>query len=794
MWYNSIKIARRKLWNSKENTFTKLFSLSVGIVSLFYIGIYVYQELSVDTFHTNYKNIVKLNTRVDSPTGDLSLGLTAIPVGQYIKEQSPEVKEFVRISKENGNHAIRQKDKLFSESENIYYADVNFFKLFDFELLAGNDVSALDGPDKIVLTENAAHKYFGTTNVLGETLLYDNMPFTISGIAQNIPSNSHLQFDFLISMATFMKNRPEADQNWEWFPMNTYLLLADNANTSRLAEQLKAVPQYLEKSSMNDQYVLSTEPLDGLHFSSPKLGELGTKGKLSNIYILLGIGIMILLLAVSNFINLSTAQVSVQGKEVAVKKTMGASKADIFNQFFVESILLTSLATLLSLILILISFSSFEKFMGNTFDIGFLTHPFSIAIIPLLPIGLSLLGGIYPALKFANVSAIHKPQNLQNVGSLFNSRTSLVVLQFAITSMLVIGSLIVYYQLNYLQHRDLGMDTAQKVVLDFGPNSEIGNAHRAIRNELQKIPGVERITFSSHVPGQNPNGVGTRILDVTGRSSNGEINLNLVDPNFVESYGLEIVAGRNFREGPADHTSALLLNEAAVKAFGYDNPEDILGASFEQWGGNGQVIGVVKDFNYLSLHQDVGLLSLKIWPDQYMKITMEINSSEIKETIQLLNDKWAGLYPHIPFNHYFVDDHFRAQYDKDQKFASIINWFTIISICIGVLGLMAYAKFWCERRRKEMSIRKVLGANAFLLAWKLYKDFSIPVLIGFALALPIALFLGGRWLQEFAYRFDLNWYFLTLPLAVLLLLVWLAVGSQTLKLVLANPVDHLKEE
>lgn len=794
MWFNFIKIARRKLWNKKGSTFTKLFSLAVGIVSLFYIAIYLYQELNYDTFHTNYAKITKINTTIESQTGDLALGLSAIPVGPYVKSQSPAVVEFVRINKEYGSHAIKHGDNLFSESENIYYADPSFFKVFNFELVAGNPSTALDGPDKIILTENTAVKYFGTVNALDQVVLYDEVPLTVSGIIRNIPSNSHLQFDFLISMATFLKDRPNAGENWEWFPMNTYLLLNDEYSDTDLQEVLRTVPQYIGESNTNDRYILSLEALDGLHFSSPKLGELGPKGKRSNLYILFAIGIMILLLAVSNFINLTTAQLSVEARDVSVKKTVGASTRDIFKQFLVESLLLTTLATVLSIGFALLTFPFFEDLMGGRFDVSFLSNPFFIALLPLIPLTLTLLGGIYPAVRFARISTIYKPKPDGGYNNILNTRTSLLIFQFAITSALVIGSCIVYYQLNFIQNQDLGMDTEHKIVLDYGPNSAIGTAYESVQQELGAIPGVEAVTFSSHVPGQTPHGVATQLLDVNGRSSNGEINLNLVDYNFVEDYGLRLIAGRDFRKGPADETSALILNEAAVKAFGYENPEDILGASFEQWGGNGTVIGVVNDFNYLSLHEDVGLLSLKVWPEQFMKITLTIAPNNLGGTLEILESKWASLYPGIPFNHYFVDDHFKAQYDKDRQFATIINVFTIISICIGILGLIAYARFWCERRKKEMSIRKVLGASAMLLVWKLLKSFSIPVLIGFGIAIPVSYYLGGQWLQEFAYRFDLNWYFFSLPLVLLLVMVWFSVGVQTLQLVLTNPVDNLKEE
>ncbi len=794
MLFSEIKLAHRKLWNKKRSSFAKLFSLVLGIVSIFYIAIYVHYEFSFEDFHRNTRNIVKINTKIQSPTGNLDLGLTAIPIGPYIKSESPQVKDYVRINKEHGSHSIRYGNHLFSESENIYYTDSSFFEVFSFSFLAGNAETALTGPDKIILTEESAIKYFGSKSPLNEILLYDGNPHTVSGIIENVPSNSHLQFDFLISMDTFLKDRPEAAENWGWFPMNTYLLLNDNADPSIVANQLGQTPQYLEPSNTNDQYFLSIEPLEGLHLSSAKLGELGIKGKLSNLYILIGVGLMILLLAIFNFVNLTTAEVSTQSKTVSVRKTLGASKKDVFRQFFVESILLTSIATLLSALIILISFTSFEQFLGSTIDLSLFLNPLVIIGLPLVPIILSMLGGIYPSVLFAKIRAIYLPKQGGKQSQYINTRTSLLIFQFSITSILVVGSLLIYYQLNYMKKQDLGMDTSQKLVLEYGPNSEIGTSYESLKQEFGKISGVDGVTFSSHVPGQVPNGVSTQIKDVNGRTNSGEISLNLIDHDFIKDYGLQLIAGREFREGPADNNTALILNESTVKAFGYADPNDILGATFEQWGGNGEVIGVVKDFNYLSLHENIGLLSLKIWPEQFMKITFHISESNIKETLESIRAKWTALYPDIPLNNYFVDDNFQAQYLKDEQFAIIINVFTLISICIGVLGLIAYANFWCERRRKEMSIRKVLGANASRLAWKLYQGFSIPVLIGFSIAIPVSYYLGNQWLQGFAYRFNLNWHFFVTPLLILLTLVCMAVGAQTIGLVFANPAHNLKEE
>jgi putative ABC transport system permease protein len=789
------KITRRKLWNHKASSFTKLFSLSVGIISLFYIGLYLGHEIGFENMHGKREKIFQANTSIISPTGNIDLALTAVPLGPYMKSVSPEISQFVRISKEYGSHAIKQGNALFSEAENILYADPSFFSLFDFAMLNGDKGTALEGPDRLIITRRTALKYFGRTDVVGEVLQYDGTPMTVTGVLDDIPSNTHLQFDFLLSMDTFMQDRPDnVNENWTWFPMQTYFLLRDPGGKARLQNLLQGIPQYDPANNPDDQYMLSLESLNELHFSEPKLGELAPKGSLPNLYLLFAVGVMILLLAVSNFINLTTADLSIEGRDVSVKRTLGASKKDILVQFLVESYVVTLLASAISVLGIAVTFRYFGQFVGGAPDLSILQSPLTWLAILALPLVLSLLGGVYPALKYARIPALYKPEIAGRQNRIFSTRTSLLVFQFAITSGLVIGSLMIYNQMHYIQNKSLGMDTRHKLVLDYGPNSGIGESYETLKEQLRQLPGVESATFSSHVPGQTPNGVATYLRDPDGTNHNGEIGLTLVDYDFVSDYGLEVIAGRDFRPGVADTTAALILNEAAVKAFGYSSPEDVIGASYEQWGGNGRVIGVVKDFNYLSLHDDVGLLSLKIWPSQFQKITLEVSENDLEGTLGSLEAKWTSLFPDIPFNYYFVDDNFQKQYTKDRQFATIMNLFTLISICIGVLGLVAYATFWCHRRRKEMSIKKVLGAKAIGLLWSLYRGFSVPVLIGFAFAVPVTYYLGNQWLEQFAYRFDFTWYFFVLPLMLLLLLVVMAVGAQTLQLVRTNPVEHLKEE
>lgn len=793
MLSNYVKISFRKFRNQRASSLTKVLSISVGIVSVFFIALYIHHETSYDHFHSKRDRIYTLNTTITSPTGDLTFGLTATGVAPHLQSVSPEIEEAVRLNLAYGSHVFRNGEKRFIESENILFAEANFFKVFDFKIIDGQEQHALDAPLKVVLTERAAQKYFGSSRVSGETLMIDDHSFTVSAVIENIPKNSHLQFDFLLSLKTFLATRPNAPDNWTWMPMNAFLLVDERTDISRLEDKVNSIPAYQESSSA-EGYSVSLEPFAGLHFSEIQRGKLEASGNKQNVYILAAVGAMILLLACFNYINLTTAIMSLQQKEVSIKKTIGASRSHVFQQFMVESFVASGLSAILSIGLILVLFPYYEILLGTTYGLTYLVNFVPLIILFVIPLLLACIGGIYPALKFAGISvvpAIHK-KVLRN--RLWDLRSLLLMFQFGVTSALIIGSIVIYGQLKYLKDQDLGFDLDRKVVIDFGPNSSIGNQFELLSAQFEEIPGVEGVSFSSHIPGEEPNGVTTVLRDPEGNERNGDINLTLVDHNFISKYGLEIVAGRDFRKGETDITSSLIVNESCARAYGFNNPEEIIGHSFQQWGGDGKVIGVVSDFNYLSLHEDVGLLSLKIWPDQFQKITVNLASNDVTDIITSLENKWNDLYPNIPFNYFFLDNSFREQYQADDVFMTIINLFSMVAIFIGLLGLVSFTSFWVDKKQREISIRKVLGARASELLWQFYRRFTAPVLFGFLVATPVAYYFGRTWINQFAYQFDLTVFIFVIPLILILTFVTVIIGAQTFRVIGDNPVSHLKEE
>lgn len=793
MLSNHLKISFRKIRKFRGSSLAKMMSLSVGMVSVFFISLYIHQESSFDHFHRKRHRIYTLNTTVTSPTGDLNLGLTATGVVPYLKVSSPAIEEGVRINRAYGSHVIKHGDKQFIEAENILFADAAFFKLFDFDLIDGSPEGILDEPLEIVLSARAALKYFDKTQVVGMNLEMDEHTYTVSGVVDDIPHNSHLQFDFLVSMETFLTPRPNAPDNWTWMPMNGFLLLKESAEIAELEEIVAAIPAYQEGNGAAG-YQVSLEPFTGIHFSKITLGKLESSGNEQNLYILGGIGVMILLLAAFNYINLTTATISLQQKEVSLKKTIGASQKHVFGQFFMESGVITGISTVLASGLIVILFPKYEYFLQTTYGLDYLWSLEPLSIMLVMPIILTLVGGLYPAWKFSALTVGQMEKKPVGRNYWFDTRSSLLVFQFGITSALIIGSLVIYSQLQFIKNQELGIDLQQRLVIDFGPMASIGSQHEVLSAQLKEVPGITDVTFSSHVPGEEPNGVTTVLRDPEGNERTGDINLTLVDPNFISRYGLEIIAGRDFRNGPADVTSSLIVNEACARAYGFTNPEDIIGYSVQQWGGDGKVIGVVNDFNYLSLHSEVGLLSLKIWPEQFQKATIKLETNDIPGVIADLEMKWNTLYPNIPFNYFFLDDNFGEQYRQDDLFMKIINLFSMIAVFIGVLGLISYTSFWVDRKQREMSIRKVLGAQVNQLLWQFYKQFTLPVLMGFMLAVPFAYYFGNDWISQFAYQFQWTPLTFLMPVLLILVLVSIIIGLQTFRVIDDNPINHLKEE
>ncbi len=792
-----LKLAIRKALNARSSYIIKTGSITIGLVSLFYIGLYVYQEFSFDNFHSKKSNLYRLNTTIYTPTGNLALALTAFPVGPYVQSNLFDITAHTAVSMLHGSHSVQHRDKLFSESGGIYYADHQFFKLFDFKLLHGDISTIFQRHGEIVLSEDIAMKYFGRLNVIGEVLDFDGEPFTISGITENTPYNSQIQFDFLISMPTFTQPRENIGNNWTWFPMTTYILVNPQADLDEIGQYLKDLPQYSSDSNSSEKFVLSLEPVQNIHFSESRLGELGTKSRISDLYILLTIAALILLLSLTNYISLSFAESTVNDKQVMLKRTLGAGSKQLFLQFYMEAFLVAAIAICLSAVLVIVSLPIMESILGHQIRLSLIYGPRAWLSCFLILLLLPLIVSIYPMQRLSRISDNQKMMALKNSdATILKMRSGLVVIQFSITSILIIGSFIMYRQLKFLQNRDLGINTSQTLVIDYGSNADVADSYESLKSQLLAIEGVQQVAFSSHVPGQMPNGVTTKIETNQGVKRSGEINLNLVDHDYLENYQIKLIAGRGFEKDKNDtgDEPSVIFNESTVKAYGFENPEEILGAKVEQWGGAGRVIGVVEDFNYLSLHNEVGLLSLKIWPSQFEKISIKLDFATTGEVVNRIGEKWSDLFPNLPFNYYFVDEVLKQQYDKDRRYTYIISLFTLNSIFLGIIGLIAFAIFWCHRKRKDVSIKKVLGANPFHLIWSFYKDFSKPIILSFILSTPVALYLGDKWLLQFVDGIQLEPSIVLIPLIFILLVTGLSVGVQSVKTVFAHPVKYLNNE
>ncbi len=787
---NYIKTGIRDFRRQKFYAAINLFGLVAGFTSCLFIVTYLQDELSYDQFHSKKDSIYRLNVDISTSTGKLELAYSSGPMAQTLQSELPEVQDYVRIAKNPASVLVRNKERQFYE-ESVIYADPAFFTLFDFELALGNKETVLKQVDEVILSPQMAIKYFGESSPIGEEMQFDGTTYKVVGVVQPMPTNSHIQFDFLVSMATWIALRPPTETNWFWFPVTTYLQLTENSEAT-FATKLPAFrDKYMVNERETSEYNLSIEPFAGIHFSEARLGEMDVKGEKSYLYFLAAVAGFILLLAVANFINLSTAKSTRRAKEIAVRKTLGALRSEIKWQFLVESTMYAVGALALAIVVYIALLPSFSDLLSRQFDGAILTTlPFVLALA-VTPLVLGFLAGFYPALVMAAFEPIQTLGHQTKGG--FRLRGVLTTFQFAVSSILIFATVAMWMQLNYLRNTDPGFSKEQTLVIDFGLNQQPIARYHTLRNELENLENVGAVTFSSHIPSEKPHGVGTRIYN-EGEVIDGEIYANMVDYQFYDSYELEIVAGRSFDFSLSEDSSGLVVNEATVKAMGFGSNEEILNKEFLQWGRRGRVIGVVKDFNFLSLHTEIEPLSFQMWPEQFRKISVKLEANRVASAIEGLEKTWREVIGDIPMNYYFLDQRFNEQYRNDQQLGTIIGIFSTVSIIIAVLGLIAFATHICAQRAKEMALRKVMGASASGISFLLYKQFSRPVGIAFIVGLLPAYYITDQWLEQFAYRVNINAMMLLLPLLLLAIILLLSVGYQSIQTALANPVKHLKDE
>lgn len=805
MFKNYFKVSLRNITRHKTFSLLNISGLSVGIASCILILIYVNNELSYDTYNSNYENTYRV-VHYYGDEGDAP-DYSQLPANEYqvwgnapvapaMQQFFPEVDKVFRFTSD-APWLFSYNGITYSEPD-VLFADSTAFDVFDWEVLAGNPATALDRPGTIVLTKALADKYFGNENPIGKVIVMDNQDdylFEVTAVVE-IPSNSHFFFNALISMSSFRSNRPSIFGSWGYVDFYTYFTLKPGTSIEQLTQK---VPEFLEANYTSDgNYYIDFETLSDAYLYSEAGRQPGPTGSVSNIYIFTSVAIFILLIACINFMNLSTARSVERAKEVAIRKTIGSQRSSLIYQFLVEAVLITFIASVIAAILVFFGHSLLELVSGKTLPINWLFTPVNalLAIAGILLIG--TFAGSYPAFVLSNFRPITVLK-----GSFKTSakgtwlRKSLVIIQFALSIILLAGATIVSSQLDFLQKYDLGFDSEQMLVVDFGYDGLVQQKREYIKQQFINHPDVEMVSVSRATPGDFFPNAGTGIQDpISGEIVYKGPAIYEVDEDFIPTYQMTMAAGRNFSDKfPLDSANSLILNEAAARLYGYPNPEDIIGKSFAQWGREGRVIGVVEDFNYVSLHDEVEPLSIRFGTRYDVSvISLKLNSTDFPKTLSELESMWNTMVPHRPFDTRFVDQNFNAQYEADERFGMIFSIFSTLAIFVACLGLFGLTVYSTAQRNKEIGVRKVLGASVGRIIALLSKDFLGLFVISLVVAVPLSWYVMNSWLDGFAYRISLGVEVFAFSALITLIVAFITMSFKTVSAATANPVDALKDE
>ena len=795
MFKNHLKIAWRNLWKNKGYSLLNIFGLAIGMTAGFLILLYVGFELSYDTFHTKVDRIYRVVSNDENPTGTSENAMPAWAIPPVLEQDFPEIESAVRILPMN---MLVCKDDIKYKEANSVAADPAFFSVFDFNLLQGDAKNVLKAPFSVVLSQTTAKKYFGDQNPVGQSLkILDNGFLTkVTGVMEDLPENSHIKTDMVLSMTTFTEDLDkELNNRWGWFEPFAYVLLKPNVDHGELQSKFPAFMERHNGESMRKHKSLVSlvlEPLKDVYLKSTRKDERVVSGSMQNIYIFSIVAIFILLIACINFINLTTARSIERAKEVGIRKVIGAARKQLGFQFIGESIVISLFSLILTVALTVLLLPYFNHLAGKMISNGIFENHFNILVLFLISLSIGVLAGIYPALVLSSF----KPAGVLK-GSFSGGtrgillRKGLVITQFTISIALIIGTIVIYGQMQFMRNQDLGFNKEQTLVLE----TNVSPAQTSLKHAIDNLPGVKSISLASKMPGGDYNIAYTEIENVNGDFQISDVNIYSVDFDYISQFSLKIVAGRGFsREFATDSTEAMMVNEVTVKLLGYNNSENAIGAKFKQWGREGRIVGVIKDFHYKSLQQDIKPLTMRIEPNRTNLMAVKISPQNIEQTVTAIADKWQTILPEQPFDYYFLDEFFDRQYRTEERFGKLFLNFAALAIlisCLGLLGLTAYSTL---QRRREIGIRRVLGSSVLSVVNLLSIEFLKLVGIAFLIASPLAWLIMNFWLKDFAYRIGIQLWMFALAGISALSIALLTVSFQAIKAASANPVKSLRTE
>ncbi len=790
---NYFKIAWRNLWKHKVYSLINVMGLAVGMTGCFLIYLYVHFEVNYDAFNAKADRIYRIVTDIKTPTDLLQWNSTSGAVAINMQRDFPEVESVVRISSQS--FLVRKGNDKFQEKNSIM-ADSTLFKIFDFPLVYGDKNTVLKEPLSVVFSQTTARKYFGDSNPIGQNIMLtgDAINATITGVMKDIPENSQVKADMIVSLSSERKiYKQSSDSAWGGSSLTSYLLLKPGTNPKILAAKFPAFAELHDGKELKDHQVKMNfflEPLRDVYLYSTR--DNSKTGNITNIYIFSIIAIFILLIACINFINLTTARSAERAKEVGIRKVSGAGKFQLVKQFVGESLVITLMAFVVVILLCALLLPLFNELAGKQVSTAFFYHPSYIISLFSISVVIGTIAGFYPALVLSSFQPIKVLKGHFSTGTKgVLLRKGLVVFQFTISTVLIIGTVIVYTQLSYMRSQDLGFNKDQTMIIEtnFDKNKD------AFKQSLSSVPGILATSFSSSVPGGGTSTAYSKVEDKTGDMQITNLDVTSVDFNYMKQYELKLVAGRGFSKAFAtDTTQAMVINETAVKSLGYNLAQQAIGKNFEQWGRKGKIIGVVKDFHYQGLQDAIKPMSLRIDTNNCSLLSIKVATNNLPATIKAIQSKWSQVIPTRPFDYTFLDETFDQQYRAEDRFGTLFFNFAILAIFISCLGLLGLASYSTIQRKKEIGVRKVLGAGVSNIVSLLSVDFLKLVVIAFVIASPVAWFFMSKWLHGFAYRTSITWWMFAFAGLVAVVIALATVSFQAIKAALANPVKSLRSE
>jgi putative ABC transport system permease protein len=798
MLINYFKNAIRILISQKIYSLITIVGLSIGITTCILVSLYVKQDLSYDKYHENAENIYRIEWSITQEGATNRLSQSQALLGPTLKNEYPEIKKLARIYFSDRS-LVKVGDKNNYEGR-IIYADSAFFEIFSYQAIAGDISLFLKKPNSIIITESTAKRYFGEQDPLGKIIEINNQySFEVTGVIKDVPINSHFKFDFIATYSSLDK-QPVAGYFPQWgatFGSYTYML-ADKGFDPQAFEK-KTESFFSTRISGNERgWRVHVRPLLDIHLKSHSADEIEENSSMSRIVIISSIALFILLLACINFVNLSTAKSSERAREIGMRKVIGAARFQLVQQFLGESVLFSIASLLISIITVKLIIPSFSSLVGTEIGIEYNTDWTTMLLILGGVLAVGILAGLYPALVISSYKPVKVIKGVYSANSGKNKasylRKGLVILQFSISIILIAGTIIVNLQLRYLRNYNMGFDKEYMIVLPV--NVKVGNNYITIKNELRSIPGVLSATAGRSAPtGSNNIGTECRPNGVSNITGAFRIEVNSVDYDYMNHFGVKLVAGRYFSEDfPGDFPNAMVINEKMVRSLGFKNAQDALGKSYfislNEY--KPEIIGVVKDFNSGSLRNEITSQVFMTNPNWFKEFIVKVKSANMTSTINSLKEVWAKFFPQYPFEYSFLDESIDKMYKSEEKYSKVILTFSVVALFIACLGLLGLASLVTEQRKKEIGIRKVQGASIKGIVKLISREFLILVIISNVIAWPVAYFFMNKWLISFAYRIDISlWIFIGSGVLVLLIAM-LTVSVQAVKAAMANPVNSLE--